>query len=103
MSVPVGIIGVGTYFPNKIERAADLVEASGIPVDILRKKMGIMQRHVAGPEDAASFMASEAAKKAIAQSGISPEQIKMVISHGSELNDHIVWNSAGKIMGIFRV
>jgi len=95
MSVPVGIIGVGTYFPTKIERAADLVEGSGIPADILWKKMGIRQRHVAGLEDTVSFMASEAAKDAIAQSGISPEQINMVISHGSELKDHIVWNSAG--------
>lgn len=93
----VGIIGIGTYFPSKIERAADLVAATGIPVDVLHTKMGIRQRHVAGPDDTVSAMASHAARKAIQQAGISPEKINMVVSHGSEFKDHIVWNAAGKI------
>ncbi len=97
MDIPVGIIGVGTYFPACIETAADLVERTGIPEAVLREKMGIRQRHVAGPEDAVSEMASRAALRAIQQAGISPEQINVVISHGSEHKDHVVWNAAGKI------
>ncbi|MBZ0277179.1 MAG: beta-ketoacyl-ACP synthase, partial [Anaerolineae bacterium] len=93
----VGIIGIGTYFPEKIERAADLVTASGIPEEVLRAKMGIRQRHIAGPDDTVSAMASKAAHKAIQQAGIAPEKINMVVSHGSEFKDHIVWNAAGKI------
>jgi len=97
MTTQIGIAGIGTYFPEKIETAAELVEATGIPENILRTKMGINQRHVAQDGDSVSHMASEAAKRAISQAGISPEQIKMVISHGSEYKDHIVWNAAGKI------
>lgn len=93
----VGIAGIGTYFPQKIETAADLVAASGIPEEVLRTKMGIVQRHIAGENESVSYMASEAAKAAIAMAGISPEQIKMVVSHGSEYKDHVVWNAAGKI------
>lgn len=97
MSADIGIIGIGTYVPETVEYAADLVEASGIPEEVLRDKMGIRQRHVAGPEDTISAMASKAAQRAIENAGISPEQIGMVISHGSEYKDHVVWNAAGKI------
>lgn len=93
----VGIAGIGTYFPQKIETAADLVAASGIPAEVLSSKMGIVQRHVAGDHDSVSYMASAAAQNAIAMAGITPEKIKLVISHGSEYKDHIVWNAAGKI------
>lgn len=93
----IGIAGIGTYFPARIETAAELAGPSGIPEEVLRTKMGIVQRHVAGPQDSVSAMASEAARAAIAEAGITPEAIKMVISHGSEYKDHVVWNAAGKI------
>lgn len=93
----VGIAGFGTYFPSKIEVAADLAEPSGIPADILHQKMGIRQRHIAGERDTVSYMASQASHNALEMAGISPEQINMVISHGSEYKDHVIWNAAGKI------
>lgn len=93
----IGIAGIGTYFPAQVETAAELAAPSGIPEEVLRSKMGIVQRHVAGPQDSVSAMASEAARAAIADAGITPQAIKMVISHGSEYKDHVVWNAAGKI------
>ncbi len=96
-STQVGIAGMGTYFPARVEVAADLAAPSGIPAHILQEKMGIRQRHVAAEGDSVSHMASQAAQRAIAQAGISPDKINMVISHGSEYKDHIVWNAAGKI------
>lgn len=97
MTVDIGIVGLGTYVPEKVEVAADLVEATGIPENILRDKMGINQRHIATEADKISVMASEAAKRAIADAGIDPARIGAVISHGSEHKDHVVWNAAGKI------
>ena len=97
MTQQIGIIGIGTYFPEKIETAKDLVSATGIPADILEAKMGIRQRHVAGETDTISYMASQAGIRAIENAGLSPEKINVVISHGSEHKDHVVWNSAGKI------
>ncbi len=95
--VGVGIIGIGTYFPATIETAADLVEVTGIPEAVLREKMGIRQRHIAGDADSVTVMASHAARHAIEAAGVSPEQINLVISHGSEFKDHVVWNAAAKI------
>lgn len=97
MTIPIGILGTGTYFPEKIEVAADLVEATNIPENILREKMGIRQRHIASDNDTISHMASQAALRAIEQAQIDPTEIDIVISHGSEYKDHVVWNAAGKI------
>lgn len=97
MSVTIGIVGIGTYFPESIETANDIADITQIPADILREKMGIRQRHIAGEVDTVTTMATAAARKAIDQAGISPEQINLVISHGSEHKDHLVWNAAAKI------
>lgn len=93
----VGVIGYGTYFPQQVQTAADLVAPTGIPEEVLREKMGIVQRHIASDADTVTHMASEAAKRAIEVAGIAPTEIDAVISHGSQYKDHVVWNSAGKI------
>ncbi|GAB4518489.1 MAG: ketoacyl-ACP synthase III [Anaerolineae bacterium] len=97
MTTSIGIAGIGTYFPATIETAAEVEPQTGIPAKVLHEKMGIRQRHIAGEQDTISFMASEAAKRAIAQAGIDPAQINVVISHGSEYKDHLIWNAAAKI------
>lgn len=94
----VGIVGCGTYFPRRIQTAAELAPLTGIPEVVLREKMGIVQRHIADSDETVTMMASEAARRAIAQAGISPSDISLVISHGSEHKDHLVWNAASKIM-----
>lgn len=93
----IGIIGIGTYFPEQIETAHDLAPRTNIPADILEAKMGIRQRHIASEMDTISHMATQAGIRAIQNAGIPPEKINVVISHGSEHKDHVVWNSAGKI------
>lgn len=97
MTSSIGIAGIGTYVPASIETAADLEARTQIPEAVLQQKMGIVQRHIAGDEDTVTVMASHAARRAIEQAGINPSDIKMVISHGSEHKDHLVWNAAGKI------
>ncbi|MGQ9909902.1 MAG: 3-oxoacyl-ACP synthase [Candidatus Flexifilum sp.] len=93
----VGIVGWGTYFPPAIQTADDLAPLTGIPADILRTKMGIRQRHIAGPEDTITAMATEAGRRALALAGVDPAQVRLVISHGSEHKDHLVWNAAARI------
>lgn len=93
----IGIIGIGTYVPQKVETALDLEPRANIPADVLEAKMGIRQRHVASETDTISYMATQAGIRAIQNANLSPEKINVVISHGSEHKDHVVWNSAGKI------
>lgn len=93
----VGIVGIGTYLPKHIETAADLAPRSGIPAAILQEKMGIRQRHIAGPEETVTMMATQAAQSALRMADVSADKINLVISHGSEHKDHLVWNAAAKI------
>lgn len=97
MAVNVGVAGVGTYVPLARESAADLAGVIGIPENILREKMGIRQRHVAGPGDTISVMATRAAERALKDARIDARELDLVISHGSEHKDHLVWNAAAKI------
>jgi len=97
METSVGIVGFGTYFPERIETAADLVAATEIPEEILREKMGIRQRHIAGDDDSVTQMASRAAQAALENANVPAEKVNLVISHGSEYKDHLVWNAAAKI------
>lgn len=96
--IPIGIAGYATHFPAAIQTAAELAAITGIPEHVLRDKMGIVQRHLAGPADTVTAMASAAAGRAIAMAGIAPHAIGLVISHGSEHKDHLVWNAAAGIM-----
>lgn len=95
--IPIGLAGWGTYFPPQVETAAELVDIIGIPEDVLIEKLGIRQRHIAGPDDTITEMATHAARQALDRANISGEQVKLVISHGSEFKDHVMWNAAGKI------
>jgi len=93
----VGILGIGTYFPAQVERAADLALRTGIPEPVLREKMGIRQRHIAAAHESVSYMATQAALRALEDAKLAPEQLDLVISHGSEYKDHNVWSAAAKI------
>ena len=93
----VGIAGFGTFFPQAVETAADLAPRTGIPEAVLRDKMGIQQRHIAGAEDSVTAMATHASRKALEMAGIAASAVNVVISHGSEHKDHLVWNAAAKI------
>jgi 3-oxoacyl-[acyl-carrier-protein] synthase-3 len=97
MSVPVGLVGWGTYFPAYIETAADVAACTGIPEYVLRDKLGIRQRHIAGPDDTITAMATQAAQRALGMAHVPGERVNLVISHGSEFKDHVLWNAAGKI------
>jgi 3-oxoacyl-[acyl-carrier-protein] synthase-3 len=93
----VGIAGIGTFFPHTIETADQLSGPMNIPAPVLHKKMGIRQRHIADANETVTMMATHAAEAALAQANVSPQQISLVISHGSDHKDHLVWNAAAKV------
>ncbi|MCU0513401.1 MAG: 3-oxoacyl-ACP synthase [Anaerolineae bacterium] len=98
MVISIGITGLGTWFPPQRQTADDLATLTGIPAAVLREKMGIVQRHIAGPQHTVTYMAGQAAQRALAMAGVPPQRVALVISHGSEHKDHLVWNAAAKIM-----
>lgn len=93
----VGIVSWGTYFPGGIQTAADVATATGIPEEVVARKMGLVQKHIAGPDDHAAEMAAKAAQQALSRAGVSPDEIDLIIYHGSEFKEHFVWSAATRV------
>lgn len=94
---PIGIAGLGAYLPATVETAADVAEVTGIPEHVVVEKLGIRRKHVAGPDDHPSHMAAQAALQALEDAQLGPEDVNLIIYHGSEHKDYIVWSAAAKI------
>ena len=74
------ITGTGLYSPDNIETNADLNAFYGEPIkDTFENKIGIKQRRITGDSESTADMAEKAGLKAIADAGISAEDIGLVV------------------------
>ncbi|MFE8696362.1 beta-ketoacyl-ACP synthase III [Cytobacillus sp. FJAT-53684] len=74
-----GIIGIGRCLPERILTNADLEKMVDTSDEWIRTRTGIEERRIADDETNTSDLAYEAAKNAIANAKISPEEIGMII------------------------
>lgn len=75
----VGIIGMGTYVPEKVMTNFDFEKIIDTTDEWIRTRTGIEERRFAAADQATSDLAVEAAKKALAKSGDTIEDIEMII------------------------
>ena len=68
--VSVGIVSAGMYLPEPVLTAADIAEQSGLPEWVVREKLGINQKHMAGPDDHPNQMAIWAAQDCLSKCDI---------------------------------
>lgn len=97
---PIGIAGIGTYIPSTVVTGAEIAARTGLPEFVVLEKMGIREIHVAGPDDTITAMASRAAQCALDDADLDPAELDLVVYHGSEYKDHIVWSAASKIQNL---
>lgn len=76
------IIGVGKYLPDKILSNADLEKMVDTSDEWITKRVGIKERRISEPDVYSSDLGTEAALNAIKDSGISPEDIDLIIAAG---------------------
>ncbi len=74
-----GILGMGTYVPEKIMTNFDFEKIVDTSDEWIRSRSGIEERRFVSDEQACSDLAAEAAKKAIAAAGMQPDEIEMII------------------------
>ncbi|MFO1445536.1 ketoacyl-ACP synthase III [Bacillus sp. Bva_UNVM-123] len=74
-----GIIGIGRCLPEKILTNKDLEKMMDTSDEWIRSRTGIEERRIADDETNTSDLAYEAAKKAIADADITPEDIEMIL------------------------
>ena len=77
--VPVGVAGVGSYVPERVltnDYFAQIVDTSH---EWIVQRTGICERHFAAPDEATSDMCVVACQRALAQAGIEPADIDLVV------------------------
>jgi 3-oxoacyl-[acyl-carrier-protein] synthase-3 len=73
------IAGIGIYYPEKVLTNFDFEKIVETSDEWIRTRSGIRERHIADKNTATSDLAVIAAKKAIANAGIKPEEIDAII------------------------
>jgi len=75
----VKISALGTYVPPRLLTNADLAKMVDTNDEWIMSRVGIRERHIADKGVATSDLAAEAAKKALAQRGISASDLDAII------------------------
>lgn len=79
MAQRAAITGWGAYVPARVLTNADLERMVATSDEWIVTRTGIRERRVAGPEETTLFMATEAARRAVATAGLDPAQLDLVI------------------------
>ncbi|WP_442603464.1 3-oxoacyl-ACP synthase [Paenibacillus sp. KN14-4R] len=96
-SQSISIRGLATYIPEQYITSQEIADKSGIPQDIIERKMGISRKPIPNSEEHSCEMGVRAARKAISQAGIDPLSIDLVLYIGEEHKEYPVWTAALKL------
>ena len=78
-SVRAAITGLGAYVPDRILTNADLEKMVETTDEWIRTRTGIRERHIAAKEQATSDLALPAAQEALANAGLTPKDLDLII------------------------
>lgn len=91
----IKIIGTGRCLPGNIVTNDDLSKIMDTSDEWIASRTGIRKRHIAKEETTAT-MSAEAAKRALQQSGLSPEEIDLIIV-GTITGDYVTPSTACEV------
>jgi 3-oxoacyl-[acyl-carrier-protein] synthase-3 len=94
----VGLTGYGRYTPEAVVTGEEIAESSGIPEEVVTEKMGMVEKRVCPPDDDhCTDMSIAAGEEALEEAGVDPQDLDLVLYHGSEYKDFVVWSAAANI------
>ena len=76
---PVKIAGLGTYVPPHVLTNADLEKMVDTTNEWILQRTGIRERHIVAPGVGTSDIAEPAARDAIAEAGLTPDDIGFIV------------------------
>ncbi len=91
----IGVEHTSIFEPEKIVRAKELEQLTGIPENVIIEKFGLTEKRVASESVHASDLAVNAAKQILKT--VDPKSIDVVIYFGSPFKDYQVWTASSKI------
>lgn len=75
----IGIIGLGSYVPEKVVTNKDLEKVMDTSDEWIVERTGIRERRVAADNEATSDLSTKAAQRALADANVKPEEIDLII------------------------
>lgn len=75
----VSIIGSGSYVPERVLTNAELEKMVETSDEWITTRTGIKERRIAAPDQNTSDLATEAARRALDQAGVKPEEIDLIL------------------------
>lgn len=78
-SCSCSIIGTGSYMPERILTNSDLEKLVDTSDEWITSRTGIKERRIAAEDETTSDMAAEAARRAMENAGINPEDLDLII------------------------
>lgn len=73
------ICSMGTYVPEEVLCNKKLETMVDTSEEWIRTRTGMCERRVASAKESTSFMGAEAAKKALSQSSVSPDEVDLIL------------------------
>ena len=73
------LTGVGAYLPERAVSNDELARSVETSDEWIRERTGIRQRYIAAPHETAAFMATAAARGALADAGAEPAEVDAII------------------------
>jgi 3-oxoacyl-[acyl-carrier-protein] synthase-3 len=73
------LVGFGGFLPERVVTNEELAARLATSDDWIRTRTGITRRHIAGPDDSATSMGAEAARRALDYAGLSADDIDVVL------------------------
>jgi 3-oxoacyl-[acyl-carrier-protein] synthase III len=75
----IGITGLGTHVPKRVMTNDELATIVDTSDEWIRERTGIRERHVASQEEALTDIALPAARTALADAGVDPAEVDLLI------------------------
>lgn len=94
MSLPLKIIGVGRYLPERVVPSSEVERICGIKPGWIERHTGVKERRWVGPKETGSFMAAEAAREAVKDAGLQLSDIDLILCASGTPEQTIPDNSA---------
>ncbi|MEL7482061.1 MAG: beta-ketoacyl-ACP synthase III [Pseudomonadota bacterium] len=73
------LIGVGAYLPERAVSNDDLTQTVDTSDEWIRERTGIRQRHIAADHELTSDLATHAARRALENAGVTPDDIDLIV------------------------
>jgi 3-oxoacyl-[acyl-carrier-protein] synthase-3 len=73
------LVGIGAYLPERVVSNEELAQRVETSDAWIRERTGIRQRHLAAPHETCAFMATAAARAALADAGVAAAEVDGII------------------------